>query len=643
MFKNFLSLTDYNEEDLLEELIKPVFNEKKVEKIFSSFKCDINWRNKEKESFLHLCSKKGLTESMKWLLKKGAKVNLEGAEGNTALFYALETDSFAVLKMLIDSGAEINQLNDHKRSLLQEATITCNEKLIDFLFSTCTNVNNQDIYGNNLIFDAIANGSRDIIKKVADIESININHRNKKGNTVLHKDSVINDKGLAIFLMEIGVSPTVEDNEGKNFLFYAIKKGIENLSLIEKALELGCDINCKDHEGETLLHQSVKYYIEDKALASSHLAMIQELLNQNITINAINDKGENVLFELTKAQEFELIEYLLDEGIFLDQKNERDETVFGIAVMNGIEGINLLMLYLNHNISTNIKNIEDKTPIEILIDVILFEESRKPIEAEIKALMREDGDYLTIFKTIMRNAKINLQQTASHGKPLFFEPIFYHNKHFFKIFKDFNVNLNAKDDEGNNIILALMERDQKKLIPSKKTYLLTLQNVINLGADINVRNIDGVTPLLKAALGDCEYTFRMLLSSKADCYATDINGRTIVHNCVWDNKVKYFKHIAAYNREILDIPDKYGVQPINYAAFMGKKELVIAMLDEGVLVNNTNEKDENILKNFKKYHENVLIMEEDVRSKIDKMNLKLLKEAMIKDFFIPFEEEEEKK
>lgn len=641
MLKSFLSLTKYSEPDLLEELLKPIFNEKKIEKIYKSFKCNINWQDEDKESFLHLCSENGLTESMKWLINKGAKVNLEGAEGNTPLFYALETDNLAILTMLIDRGADINQLNDHKRSLLQESIITCNEKVVDFLIAKCDNIGNQDVYGNNLIFDAIANGSRDIIKRVANLDSININHRNKKGNTVLHKEAALNDKSLAIFLMEIGVNPAITDFSGKNFLYYALEKGIESLDVLEKALELGCDINCKSDSGKTLIHASVEYYIAakgDKALKEAHFAMIKQLLEKNIAINATDNNGENVLFALTKAMEFELIEFFIEEDIFIDQKNIRDETVFGIAVTNGIEGINILMLYLNNNISTNIRNVDDKTPIEMLIDILLFEENRKPIDAELKALIKEDGEYLTIFKTIMRNAKINLQQIGSAGKPLFFEPVFYYNKNLLKLFKDFNVDMNTKDNDGNNIILALMERNEKKLMP-RKTYLMTLQNVITLGADVNVQNSEGITPLLKAALGNCEYTFRMLLNSKADCYATDINGRTIAHNCVWDNKVKYFKHIAIHNREIMDIPDKYGVQPIHYAAFLGKRELVIAMLDEGVLVNNTNEKDPNILKNFKKYHENVLNLDEDVRSKIDKMNLKLLKEAMIKDFNIEVPEE----
>ena len=42
-----------------------------------------------------------------------------------------------------------------------------------------------------------------------------------------------------------------------------------------------------------------------------------------------------------------------------------------------------------------------------------------------------------------------------------------------------------------------------------------------------------------------------------------------------------------------------GVRPINYAAFMGKKDLVIEMFDEG-LVNNHEKKDPKILQFLQK-------------------------------------------
>ena len=83
-----------------------------------------------------------------------------------------------------------------------------------------------------------------------------------------------------------------------------------------------------------------------------------------------------------------------------------------------------------------------------------------------------------------------------------------------------------------------------------------------------------------------------------------------MHTCIWKNTTKYFKLIYNYNKEIINIPDLFGIRPINYAAFMGKKDLVILMLDSGALINNPYKKDPKILDYLKKYHQNIIKMSE---------------------------------
>ena len=51
------------------------------------------------------------------------------------------------------------------------------------------NIGNCDIHGNNLIFDAVANGNIEIITKVGSFKTkLNINQINEKGSTILHKE-----------------------------------------------------------------------------------------------------------------------------------------------------------------------------------------------------------------------------------------------------------------------------------------------------------------------------------------------------------------------------------------------------------------------------------------------------------------------
>ena len=67
---------------------------------------------------------------------------------------------------------------------------------------------------------------------------------------------------------------------------------------------------------------------------------------------------------------------------------------------------------------------------------------------------------------------------------------------------------------------------------------------------------------------------------------------------------------------------------------MGKKSLVIEMLDAGALINNPNKKDPKILQFLEKFHSNILTLTKNVDKGIDVVNLRLLADNMIKEFNI---------
>ena len=227
-----------------------------------------------------------------------------------------------------------------------------------------------------------------------------------------------------------------------------------------------------------------------------------------------------------------------------------------------------------------------------------------------------------------------MNKLNSKGRPLFFDSILNFNFKLFKLLRTKSININEKDQDGNNIIFRLMDYDNKDLIKDKKLYLNTIKSLINSGVDINAKNNESLTALHLAVGGKCEYTIRLLLEMRADCTITDNKGRTIMHTCIWKNTTKYFKLIYNYNKEIINIPDLFGIRPINYAAFMGKKDLVILMLDSGALINNPYKKDPKILDYLKKYHQNIIKITENVDKTVDQNSLQQLADNMIKEFNI---------
>ena len=640
MFKKFLNKTSYSEEELVKELLSHTFNLEKVNKIINSISVDLNTLSFNDELVFHLCCKKDLFQAVLWFLDKRIDIEVQNSQKETAIFYAIHSKSSAILQVLIENKANINHLNMYNRTALQDAVISANSnRVVNYLLEVTSNISNCDIHGNNLIFDAIANGNFELIKKIASIDKIDINQVNEDGHTVLHKESVLRNTPLAIALMEAGANPTILDKNGNSFLFLVLSKGLESLEIIEKAVRLKYDINTKNSQNKTLLMECINLYLntpeENQELRNSHLEMAKELMRLGVNVDSVDNRNENAFFLVTRSENKELINIFLENcNINLNHKNIDDETVLSILVLRGIKTAELIKYYLQKGANPDIQNVDGKTIIEILLDIILHLQNKKELDFKYESQLNSDAEYPTVLELILTNSTIDLNNYNSKGEPLFFDSIIYFNFKLFKLLRIKNINLNQKDKDGNNIIFKLMEENYKDLIPDKKLYLNTVKSLINSGVDINAKNKEGLTALHIAVGEKCEYTLRLLLEMRADCSATDNKGRTIMHTCIWKNTSKYFSLINQYNKEIINTPDSFGIRPINYAAFMGKKDLVIKMLDSGASVNNPFKKDPKILQFLEKFHPNIINLTTSVESSVDKNNLNLLASNMIKEFEI---------
>lgn len=634
LFKKFKKTTA---EDLLNELSQHNFSEIKADEIYRNSDIDINWQNEEKDSFLHLCAKKQLTESMKWLIRNGADVNIQNQEGQTPLFYAVEVNSKSVITLLIENKADVDHINKHNRTALQEAVISNSSKVIDTLLMNSKNLDNVDKYGHNLIFDAISNGNKELISKVASTKKVNLNQVDENGKTVLHQKTILKDSDMALKLMESGADPTIKDKEGNNFLFYAATSGLNSEEIIDKAIKLGCDINSINNKKQTILMETLlsftKLSVEEEQRRNSLLAMIKKLINEGIKIDAVDENNETALFISVRARDLDSTLLLLKENSeIVNVQNNMGNTVLHIASLVGMKNLDLVLVLLNFNANTNIKNYDGKSIIEILIDAVLFVHNEKDIDGKILSSIDEEEQYFLLLKEIIENSNVDLQSLNSNGKPLFFDSILYKNRSLFKLLKNHGIDINQKDKDSRNIIYNYMEYVTTQENITIKEYFDTLQSLIIQGADVNSRDEFGGTVVHKAILDKCERTVKVLLDSKADIKATDKKGRNLVHNCVWKGKVEHFKLIHRYNSGILNKPDKFGVLPINYAAFMGHKDLVIEMIDKGSYVNNPHKKNPKIISFLTKFAKNLDEILSENESELNKKNINMLVENMKEEF-----------
>ncbi len=629
----------FTQEDLIQELINPNSSSQKLNQIYNFLKIDLNSLQIDEEPILHVCCKKDIFESVSWLLDKKIDISKQNIYKETAAFYAIYSRNSAMLQLLVDYGSNINHLNISNRSILQEALNSANGSVIRYLLQTTTIFNNIDVHGNNLLFDAVLNPNENTIKHLASLKQIDINHVNKAGYTILHLRNVLQNNNLAQFLISLGANPTIPDEKGESFLFYLVQKGASSIKLIKFVSSMKFNFNLKNSRKRTILMEAISSYMEispkNKSKRDGQYRLILEIMDLNIDVNVTDPKEETAFFYALRSEDKELIlEFFRNFKIDVNQENYEGITPFLYLILGGIKNKELIKPFIDKGANPNLKNSNKKNVVEILIDIILHIENGQKLEDVYRKHIQLNGQYRTLLEIIFKYYSVDVNSLNYKNEPLFFSSILNLNFKLFSILKTRTINLNKKDKAGNNIIFRLVEQNNKDLIKDKKLYLNTIRTLINAGINIDEKNSEGLTILHVAITQKCEDTVRLIFSLQADFFATDKSGRNIMHLIVLNNASKYFNFIHSKNKGIVEVCDNYGVKPINYAAFMGKYELVLAMINENISIKNDEKKHPNILNFLEKYRQNLLTLSQKANNEIDREKIEKLVSNMKKEFKI---------
>ncbi|ORX61254.1 ankyrin, partial [Piromyces finnis] len=170
---------------------------------------------------------------------KGFKyVNLEDNNGNTALFYAI--DSIVIFQKLVDRGADYNHFNRNGENVLMYACRKNKLRLFDYVLKIPDfNVAQFDNFGRNLPMILVeCNHSQELISFYNYHSDFDINFVNKS-----------NESLLSIFINHY-ISELKEKDELIKTKYYEV---IRDYGLMIRALvESGCDFNAYiDGDGNT--------------------------------------------------------------------------------------------------------------------------------------------------------------------------------------------------------------------------------------------------------------------------------------------------------------------------------------------------------------------------------------------------------
>ena len=589
MIKSFLNKVSPTPEKFLEALCEKEVNYELLEKMLSSEKFDINFLDKDGNSFLTLVTARGKTGVIDWLIEKKIDVSVKNILGKDALDLAIEKGNFYALKALQSTEKlDLNRLDKDNRTFLQNAVINGNKKVAQELIKLGTDINSVDQNQRNVLYDAIAFGDEDIINEILKLDELNVNQIDYIGSTVLHHKDVLENPALAKKLLEKGADPTITDINGNNFLQHCATVGsTESMDLFTFAIRSGNHINKKQENNNSLLMETMGVFYKipasEEQRRANLLKMAEVLVLEGIDVDALNDDGENGLFDAVRNNQYEIVAFFLNQKVNPNQVNEKFETPLLLAVMQGVDALDIILLLLQYSANPNLRNNNGENILDILNELILYSRGFKTIEE--KSLLSEDikqKQYFRVLKDILSNSKHDLTKLNYKGYPHFFLPLLCGDYDLFLLYITNGFDINQNDLNEKNIYYTYVKYifDKNSYNEEFKKYIIRM-----IYYKVNILQKDDMEKLIFSSILKEDTNMKLyeelLEVSYFPCESQDKTGRTIMHQAVFSKNLKAVQLIYEKNHEVVNVADNAGILPITYAALFGIYEIVEELLSHG--------------------------------------------------------------
>ncbi|KAI8797969.1 ankyrin repeat protein [Biomphalaria glabrata] len=329
------------------------------------------------EQALKYAVNKGNEMSLQFLLTEYNAKSLECINSSDLLHIAVKNSLISIIKMLLDHGADINQIQYGKSPLTAAVDI----EVIELLLSRGADVNLKiGVYETYPILEFVSldftkalsrkwsalnpffsNGLESYQKRTTEeIIQLLISYgastevSNYRGQTALHIAAEIrNSSEIIKMLIAHGSNVNKTDCCGETALFPAVQDGcLENIKILIEAgsdvnfvcddrketalfrslnctvlsllIQSGADVNFHDREGNTaLLH----------ALQSGELEVFQVLVEAGCNLNHTNNRGVSALILAAKLVNLELLKYLITSGADVRESNHKNITVLSVLLV----------------------------------------------------------------------------------------------------------------------------------------------------------------------------------------------------------------------------------------------------------------------------------------------------------------------
>lgn len=470
---------------------------------------------------LHIAAKYNNLKSVKWLLAHGADVNAQDASGSTPILLAIISKKKSIVECLLKQGAQLLLSDNDGFSPLHAAVgLGCNKITAMLLLNgACVN------------------------SKTIKVEFTPLHIASKDGNV----------KAVNLLLKYNAEIDARTKNESFTPLFYAIQN--RNTEVAELLIDRGSKIDEKLSNGKTFLSLAI-----DENLPK----VVEKILNR---YPDVENKVNRTSFQTAAKEPFdhkETIEILLRNGFCIEPENVKDFELLRNAIKNGY--LQIIEDFFKHglDLASNNENIND------LLHLAIVYKQPKAVEILIAKGADVNRKDLRYEKSPLYHAVQNcdvdiVNYLIQHGAVVRKNPELLHIaaeklcQEVIQILLENHCDIDATNHHGYTALHIVLFKFLPESYPkfSHKKLCMVVEMLLNAGADINAKTIDG-------------------------------KGNTPLHIAAESGSLKIIQLLLA-NKANVNLGNKIGVKPVHIATRECHIDVLSLLLENGAQVNTENE------------------------------------------------------
>ncbi|WP_378184708.1 ankyrin repeat domain-containing protein [Aquimarina sp. W85] len=422
--------------------------------------------------------------TVKQKIKEGNDPVTPNAAAFDAICFAIRAKApVATVEYLLSiPGNDVNKPTHDGRSYLMWAGAAGDFEMMKLLISKGADTKVEGSHGFNW-FTFTVNAGHDSIK-IYDLmvsNNVDLKQTNRSGaNGILLMAPHAKDEKIIKYFQDKGLDINATDKFGNTILFYAAKGG--NLNLLKTYIAQGIDYKKENTLGENL----ALFASQGRRGYSNPIEVYKYLDSLGLTMAQSNHNNENALHNIaSNTKDPNIIDFFIEKGVNVHQKDKEGNTAF----LNAAKGNNLLVL---------------KKLVPMIKDI--NHQNSKGFSAITFATQRMNLD---TFK-FLKEKGANLKSTDTEGNNLYYHLFQAYNKRNSKHFDAFEKALTADGVSFQNA----SKTEQPLHIAIAKRENKLIEKAIALGADVNQKNNNGLSPLHLAAMKANDIKVLQLLIKK---------------------------------------------------------------------------------------------------------------------------------